>query len=92
MPSHSPPDERAPHPRPARRHWPVALATGIVAGALVGGLMMSIAWEHNPQGEFHEAGVIHWGSWLAVGMSWALVVGVPLAVVAYVVRRAGEAR
>ena len=32
--------------------------------------MMYIAWQHNSQGELHEAGRIHWGPWLAVGASW----------------------
>ncbi len=27
--------------------------------------MMSIAWEHNPQGEFHGYGTIHWGHYAA---------------------------
>jgi len=32
------------------------------------GAMMYAAWDHNPQGRFHEGAVIHWGQWLgAVG-------------------------
>ena len=32
--------------------------------------MMSAAWDHNPQGEFHEtdgSGTIYWLSWLPIG-------------------------
>ncbi len=36
----------------------------------MGGIMMSIAWEHNPQGEFHGYGTIHWGHWFLLGFLW----------------------
>ena len=29
--------------------------------------MMYAAWDHNPQGRFHEDGAIHWDQWLIVG-------------------------
>jgi hypothetical protein len=46
-------------------------------------LAMFAAWEHNPQGEFHEVAadgnlVVHWEWWAWVGLSWFLVVFVPL--------------
>lgn len=31
------------------------------------GTMMYVAWEHNPQGRFHENGIIHWDQWLIIG-------------------------
>ena len=31
---------------------------------------MSIAWQHNPQCEFHCEGVVHWGNLITVGASW----------------------
>jgi hypothetical protein len=36
---------------------------------------MYIAWQHNPNGEFHDAGVVQWGAWLAVGLFWLVPVG-----------------
>jgi hypothetical protein len=52
-----------------------ALIASAVAGLLVASLMMAMAWQHNPQGRFHESGVdgrtvIHWGAWSLVGVSW----------------------
>jgi hypothetical protein len=47
---------------------------------------MWVAWDHNPQGEFHEAGVIHWREWAPIGVLWAgavfAVVFVPVLVLA----------
>ena len=37
---------------------------------------MAAAWQHNPQGEFHDAVAVHWAAWLSVGASWLGVVGV----------------
>lgn len=56
-----------------------ALITASLAGVLVAGLMMAMAWQHNPQGRFHEdvvdgGVVIHWGAWSLVGVSWFLPV------------------
>jgi hypothetical protein len=46
--------------------------------AIVAGLMMYIAWDHNPQLAFHEDGIIHWGAWFAVGLSWfSAIAGIP---------------
>ena len=50
----------------------IAVAFGLVAAAS----MMYVAWEHNPQGEFHEtdgSGTIHWLSWLPIGGGWFAV-------------------
>lgn len=49
----------------------VSAILGLVVGACAGYL----AWQHNPQCEFHcvEQG-IHFGALLGVGGSWALVV------------------
>jgi hypothetical protein len=47
-------------------------------GALIAGVMMCIAWDHNPQLVFHEDGIIYWGAWFAVGLSWfAAIAGIP---------------
>lgn len=46
------------------------LVSSILAAALAlswGGAMMYAAWEHNPQGRFHENGIIHWDQWLIIG-------------------------
>ena len=32
--------------------------------------MMYVAWQHNPQGEFHDTAGINWLNWLAIGFSW----------------------
>ena len=57
--------------------WSV-LAAFTFVGAGVSGLMMYIAWQHNPQGEFYDEFSIHWLSWLGVGFGWFVAVaGVP---------------
>jgi hypothetical protein len=33
---------------------PAPLVNGVVLGAIVGGTMLYIAVQHNPQGEFHD--------------------------------------
>jgi hypothetical protein len=57
-----------------------------LAGVVVAALAMWIAWDHNPQREFHELAadgtqLIHWGWWATVGLSWFLVIYVPLFVI-----------
>lgn len=52
----------------------IPLAASAVFSALVGSAMTYAAWQHNPQGEFHEPGVIHYGSLLLVFGSWFGVV------------------
>ena len=59
-----------------RRAWAVSVAIGISAGILVAAAVMYIAWQHNPQGAFHEPERIHWGDWLTVGLAWFLVIAV----------------
>lgn len=50
-------------------------------GLLVGGLMMYAAWQHNPQGEFHDETGVHWGYWLLLGFLWFIfITGVPYAI------------
>lgn len=61
------------------RAWVVAGLVGFLPGGLVATLMLYVAWQHNPQGEFYEGSVVHWGSWLGVGASWFVVIGVPTA-------------
>jgi hypothetical protein len=46
----------------------VALFGLLVMGAILGAaIFLYIAWQHNPQCEFHCDGVIHWENWLTVG-------------------------
>ena len=40
---------------------------GAALAAPLAGMAMYIAWQHNPQGQFHEAGVIHW-AWFQLGL------------------------
>jgi hypothetical protein len=66
----------------------IAILAGFCAlvAAAVGALAMSMAWQHNPQGAFHESvgdggQVIHWGSWGLIGLSWFVIVFLPLSLV-----------
>lgn len=43
------------------------------AGLVLAGVMMYIAWQHNPQGEFHSAGRVEWGPWLSLGAIWFML-------------------
>ena len=61
----------------------LSLALGASVGALAAAATMTAAWDHNPQGEFHEAGVVHWADWLFVGGSWFVVIGLGVSFVAY---------
>jgi hypothetical protein len=65
------------------------LAGVAVLPALVATLMMTIAWQDNPQDEFHGPDGVQWDAWLAVGWATFLVLWVPLAVLALVLWRAG---
>ena len=57
-----------------------ALAVFIVFGILLAALAMFAAWQHNPQGEFHNNDGIQWTSWLSVGASWFVAAQIPSAV------------
>jgi hypothetical protein len=63
------------------------LAFGVVCfiAASVAGLMMSIAWDHNPQLVFHEDGIIHWDAWLTVGLTWFFAIAGIACVIAFAV-------
>ena len=52
----------------------LAALVAVLPGLLLGGFMMYVAWEHNPQGEFHEQALIHWDAWLGIGLSWSVAV------------------
>ena len=47
---------------------------GAIAGALFGLVVaipvMYAAWDHNPQGEFHNELGVNWGNWLLIGVTW----------------------
>jgi hypothetical protein len=64
-----------------------AALIGLLPAVVVAALLMYIAWQHNPQGEFHESGRIHWGDWLLLGFVYALPVWLIGATVAAVVLR-----
>ena len=61
------------------RPWKTAAVLGSSAGLVAAGLMMYVAWQHNAQGEIHEESGVHWLYWLGIGLSWLIVVGVPMA-------------
>jgi hypothetical protein len=71
---------------PSRRAARLVLGFGLLAGLLLGGAMTDAAWQHNPQGEFHDESGIRWGSLLVIGASWFLLVFVPCAVLALSMR------
>ena len=72
--------------RPASLRTLGLVVAGLAVPALaIAALMMYVAWQHNSQGEFHEDGMVHWASWLAVGWSWFLGLWVPLAAFAVAV-------
>ncbi len=55
--------------------------------------MMRAAWVENPGGELHEleTGSVVWSSWLPIGISWFVFVGlVPLLVLAGIAWGAGR--
>lgn len=54
-------------------------APGLVAAVIA----MCAAWDHNPQGEFHElpahgTQLVHWGELGKVGLAWFVVEFAPL--------------
>jgi len=52
----------------------MSLIIAFVLG-LVGSLfMMYIAWQHNPQQEFHTENLIHWNNLIPIGLSWFIAV------------------
>ena len=61
------------------------------AGAGVATLAMRAAWDHNPQGAYHDASGVHWLDLGVVGLAWFIPVAVATALavtaLAVVVRR-----
>jgi len=64
-----------------RQEWKRAATVGGVAGVAVAAVMMYVAWQHNPQGEFHDETGVHWFAWVAIGVSWLVAVAPPVALV-----------
>ena len=50
--------------------WRSGITLGAVIGALVASGMLYVAWDHNPQGEFHGELGVNWANWLFLGFSW----------------------
>ena len=44
-----------------------------IVGTIVSFFMMYVAWEHNPQCEFHCEETIHFKSLIIVGLLWFVV-------------------
>jgi hypothetical protein len=53
-----------------------------IVGASVAAAMMSIAWDHNPQGEIHDETGVHWRYWFLLGSTWFMAIGVVPSVLA----------
>jgi hypothetical protein len=65
-------------PQPNRRCAGLTFSVATLAGLIVTAIIMSIAWEHNPQGEFHDETGIHWGYFILLGAFWFFTVtGIP---------------
>jgi hypothetical protein len=69
-----------------KRAITMLLACCALVGVAVAAIMMFVAWQYNPQGEFHELAsdgsqVVHWGTWGLIGILWFLGVFVPISVV-----------
>ena len=75
--------------RRATRFLMQLLAGLAVLPALVATLLMTIAWQDNPQDEFHGPDGIQWDAWLAVGWTTFLTLWVPLAALALVLWAVG---
>ena len=40
---------------------------------IISGIFMYIAWNYNPQCEFHCKDLVNWQAWFTVGISWFIV-------------------
>jgi uncharacterized membrane protein len=54
------------------------LAFIAIVSIFTGAVSMCFSWQHNSQCEVHCEGVIYWGYWLGVGMSWFILTFLPL--------------
>lgn len=61
--------------------WKRAGAVGAATGLSIAALMMYVAWQHNPQGEFHDESAVHWLAWISIGAGWLVAVAPPVALV-----------
>jgi len=50
-----------------------AASISLLVGLLLAMFNMYVAWQHNPQCEFHCDGTINWLNWFGVGASWLIV-------------------
>jgi hypothetical protein len=64
----------------------ISVLIGALPAILFGALAMYAAWQHNPQGEFHDyqTGAIQWADWLTVGLVWFAVVGLLSSVLCFI--------
>ena len=56
-------------------------------GLILALLMMYLAWEHNPQCEIVDDGVIHFKYWIEIGLSWFIVAFVIVFVVINIIHK-----
>ena len=73
------------------------LISALIFGLFIAVLSLYVAWQHNPQCEFHCEGTIYWGAWLTIGLSWFIVGSLSVYGVAWLiqilyrlVRRSGD--
>src|SRR4051812_26755775 len=60
-------------PLSSDRWLAVAAAIPVLVGLAAAAFFMFAAWDHNPQGEFHELApngttIVHWADWLPIGV------------------------
>ena len=59
----------------------IVILVAAAFGFFIGGVVLYVTWQHNPQCEFHCEGVINWSNWLTYGFIASLfgfVVSIPL--------------
>jgi len=52
-----------------RKNFIISSTVGLILALL----MMSVAWEHNPQCEIVDDGIIDFKYWIEIGFSWFIV-------------------
>ena len=64
-----------------RAPWKTGVLLGSAIGLVVAIIIMSVAWDHNAQGEIHNENGVSWGYWLLIGASWFVPVAASLSLV-----------
>jgi len=52
----------------------MSLIIAFIFGMIASLFMIYIAWQHNPQQEFHTENLIYWNNLIPIGLSWLIAV------------------